>query len=105
MEHDTLASPHVSKEMRSTYLNRRREDVARCRIALKEKDWTVLRRTGHKIKGNAETFGFASLAPLGANLETCAETEEESRARVLLDQLDRVVEDEDAAAPETMSRP
>ncbi len=96
MEDDILISPRISSEMRTTYLNRRREDVARCRAALKQRDWMIIRRTGHKIKGNAETFGFASLAPLAANLEACADTEDLGRAEDLLTQMDKVVE---AASP------
>ncbi|MBX9766109.1 MAG: Hpt domain-containing protein [Bdellovibrionales bacterium] len=62
----------VPREARLLYLERRQKDLGDCSVALKEKDFSVFARVGHQLKGNAEPFGFAELADIGADLEHAA---------------------------------
>ncbi len=91
LENDLFGSPHISAEMRLNYLARRKDEILQCRSALSDGRWEVLKRAGHRIKGNAETFGLTHLGPLGAALEVCAEKQQASEATKLLDQLSSVV--------------
>ena len=93
LDSEFFGAPQISREMKAGYLKRRREEVTQCRTALIEGGWDVLKRAGHRIKGNAETFGIESLAPLGAKLEVCADNHESTEAEQLLNQLEKAVDD------------
>lgn len=54
------------------YLERRRGDVAACRLALEAGDFDVIRRLGHNMKGTGSGYGFPGLTELGAEIETAA---------------------------------
>lgn len=84
--------PVITKEMRETYLKRRLDELDRCRSALKEAEWDLISRVGHKIKGNAETFGFESLTNIGNEIETAAQAKNPVKVSESLDQLARVLE-------------
>lgn len=82
----------ISVQVRQTYLQRRIAEVEGCREALEKNDWAFIVRAGHKMKGNAETFGFDRLALIGNKLEIAAESRNVSQTVEILNQLARVLE-------------
>ncbi len=83
----------ISQEMKTTYLQRRRTDIEKCRSALSMGEFDLIARVGHKMKGNAETFGFHSLETIGTELEKAAEENDPANISQLLVQLGNVVDE------------
>ena len=60
----------ASKKLRLTYLDRKLTDLqAHENLPL---DMAWVQKLGHQIRGNAVTFEFPLLAPIGADLEDAA---------------------------------
>lgn len=62
-------SVDIPKEALEKYIERRRVDLENCKQALEKKDFEVLARVGHQIKGNAATFGYEELGEIAIALE------------------------------------
>lgn len=62
----------IPKEARQKYIERRRSDLENCKKALQEKDFEILARVAHQIKGNASTFGYDELSEIAVELEKMA---------------------------------
>lgn len=82
----------ITFEVRQTYLARRKLDVDSCRAALKNGDWEIIKRVGHKIKGNAETFRFTPLTFVGIALEQAAQNQDAEQATLAIAQFEKVLE-------------
>ena len=62
----------ISDEVRTLYFQRRCTELEECRKALRVHNFKFLRKVGHDLKGNAETFGFAPMSEFGDQLESAA---------------------------------
>ena len=62
-------SVDIPKEARQKYIERRRIDLENCKQALTQKDFEILARVAHQIKGNASTFGYEELAEIAIDME------------------------------------
>jgi len=62
-------SVDIPKEARQKYIERRRLDLENCKKALEQRDFDVLARVGHQIKGNASTFGYEELGEIAISME------------------------------------
>ena len=58
------------------YISNRWADLAFARQLLAKKDFGLLARMAHRIKGSAASYGFAGLGEISATLETAAEQED-----------------------------
>ena len=56
-------------KMMTTYLERRLVDIDRLRQSLENGSVDEFNRIGHQLKGNARSFGFDELEPLGLRME------------------------------------
>lgn len=54
------------------FLENKRKELAELQCALSEKRLQDIVRIGHKIKGNAGSYGFVALGGIGASLEEAA---------------------------------
>jgi HPt (histidine-containing phosphotransfer) domain-containing protein len=54
------------------YLKNRAADVQKLEAALAARDFAVLRKTGHNIRGSAGAYGLPPLSDIGARLEEAA---------------------------------
>jgi HPt (histidine-containing phosphotransfer) domain-containing protein len=54
------------------YLENRKKDLETLRESARNLDFTTIKFIGHNIKGNAESYGFPSLAPIGLRMENAA---------------------------------
>jgi HPt (histidine-containing phosphotransfer) domain-containing protein len=85
------AVDELPSEMRERYLLRRREDLSKCLDALGALDFTQLSKVGHQVRGNAASFGFERLAPVGEELEQAAAVGDRERSMFLLNQFEAVL--------------
>ena len=65
-------SNQIPHEMKVVYIQRRLSDFAECNRAIETGDYSFLEKVGHQVKGNAQSFGFDSLSPIGIALEAAA---------------------------------
>lgn len=70
------------------YISNRWADLAFARQLLVKKDFELLARMAHRIRGNAASYGFAGLGDISAALETAAEQEDADASAEALDQYD-----------------
>ena len=82
-------APH---KMKVVYIQRRKSDFTECMKALESGDWSILERVGHQVKGNAETFGFDELSPIGIALESAAKAKDLVMAKKIVKQFGEVVD-------------
>jgi HPt (histidine-containing phosphotransfer) domain-containing protein len=61
--------PAILLDLIPQYLINRRLELEALEIALAEKDYDSIQSTGHKLKGNAGSYGFYDLTELGSTLE------------------------------------
>lgn len=74
-------------ELIPSYLRRRREDLIQFRMLLEGRDFQAIQQLGHKLSGNAATFGFKTLSQLGTDLEDAADHRDVTRIEELLSSL------------------
>ena len=56
-------------EMYKHYVERRKKDYDRLKLALDKNSVDEFKVVGHQIKGNASSFGFGELASIGLRME------------------------------------
>ena len=56
------------------YLTNRKKELVTLRQALEQGDFQVIENIGHKLRGNAESYGFTELGTWGAKLESLSKT-------------------------------
>ena len=62
----------IPVELKRKYLQRRIEEIDGLLNSLESGDFTLALRLGHQVKGNAQTFEFPQIAPLGVQIEKAA---------------------------------
>jgi HPt (histidine-containing phosphotransfer) domain-containing protein len=62
----------ISAERIRVYVERRREELARCQAGLRSGDYDWAELMGHRLRGNAATFGFPELGEIGERIERAA---------------------------------
>jgi signal transduction histidine kinase/DNA-binding response OmpR family regulator len=71
------------------YLEKRRGDVAKLRVALEEADYATIRTLGHQMAGTGGGYGFAPITEIGNKLEESALASETDRIRRSIEELDQ----------------
>lgn len=54
------------------YIQNRVNDISICKESIKNNNYQPISEIGHKIKGNAATYGFVKLSEIGSRLEMSA---------------------------------
>ena len=70
-------------ELVPIYLRRRDEDVRTLVSMLETGDFLKIQTVGHKLCGNASTYGFHELSRIGSQLEAAAKAHEVSKIEEL----------------------
>lgn len=78
----------IPEEVRQKYIERRKKDLADCRLALTNADFKCFAFIGHQIKGNAVTFGFDELTPIALEMEKLAVEKNVDNLHKLLDRFE-----------------
>jgi HPt (histidine-containing phosphotransfer) domain-containing protein len=68
--------PQLLSRLLPAYVKARAEDSRKLHAALDTRDFQILERVAHKIKGSAGTYGFEKTADCAANLERAAQMRE-----------------------------
>lgn len=76
------------KNMAPTYLQNRRKDMVDMRQWLATGEFKMIERIGHRMKGNALSYGFADLGLLGGELENAARAGDKNRVIGLLSRIE-----------------
>jgi signal transduction histidine kinase/CheY-like chemotaxis protein len=71
------------------YLEKRRADVAKLRIALDHGDYGTIRTLGHQMAGTGGGYGFEPITEIGSVLEDSALAIDADRIRTSIEDLDR----------------
>jgi CheY-like chemotaxis protein len=71
------------------YLEKRRADVAKLRVALGQNDYDTVRTLGHQMAGSGSGYGFAEITEIGGVLEESALARDAARISNGIDALDR----------------
>ena len=77
----------VPLELRKKYLQRRTEELHLLRESLEYNDFGPALRLGHQVKGNAETFEFPHMGPIGQQIEIAARNQNKDELTFLADQM------------------
>jgi histidine phosphotransfer protein HptB len=76
------------------YLKRRHLEIIALKSFLQKRDFAAIAVIGHKLSGNASTYGFKQISEIGADLEKAANCQDtvkiESLTSELANYLDRV---------------
>ena len=78
-------------ELRSGYLDNRCSELRRLEDMLRQRDFPLLRKAGHNLKGTGAAYGFSELTDIGRLLETAAKDEDGSAVELLLDQIEAYI--------------
>lgn len=70
------------------YISNRWADLAFARQLLAKRDFKLLVRMAHRIRGSAASYGFGGLGDISATLETAAEREDADASNEALAQYD-----------------
>jgi HPt (histidine-containing phosphotransfer) domain-containing protein len=81
----------VPEEFRIAYIHRRKADFIECLKALESCDFDFLEKIGHQVRGNAQSFGFDELSPVGTNLEKAAKAKDLSMARKIVENFGEIL--------------
>lgn len=90
---------NVPYEMKVVYIQRRKADIEECLKAIDAENFSFLEKIGHQVKGNAQSFGFDELSPLGIALEIAAKTKDLPKAKSIVLQFSKTVEEIKIASP------
>jgi HPt (histidine-containing phosphotransfer) domain-containing protein len=74
----------VPAELKRNYLERRIRDLGALRQALETGDYGLAAKLGHQVKGNAATFEFPQIAPLGLAMEKAAKKQDRGEITQLI---------------------
>lgn len=69
---------NVSSELLARYVLNRQKDLEILKESLQQKDYTIIARKAHNMKGSAESFGFPELGFIGDELEVAALNQQEN---------------------------
>ncbi len=67
-----------------SFLENRRKDLERISSAIKEQSYEPIRTIGHRLNGNAGSYGLPKLGEIGAKLEAASEEENLENIKALL---------------------
>ncbi len=69
------------------YLQRKREELIEIEKAIQSSDFSTLKTIGHKLKGNAASYGLNQLGEYGKALEKAAIDQKKEEAALILPQM------------------
>lgn len=86
-----MLSMQVPVELKVKYLDRKVQDIQILITSLESNDFAPALKLGHQVKGNAETFDFPELAPLGIEIESAAKNQDKQSVQRLVNQMSHLI--------------
>ncbi len=77
----------VPVELKRKYLERRIQDIDHLISSLESDDFGPAIKLGHQVKGNAVTFDFPQMAPLGIEIENAAKNQDKESIMSLVQKM------------------
>lgn len=77
----------VPVELKRKYLERRIQDIDHLILSLENNDFGPAIKLGHQVKGNAVTFDFPQMAPLGIEIENAAKNKDKESIKNLIQKM------------------
>ncbi len=77
----------VPVELKRKYLERRIQDIDHLISSLEADDFGPAIKLGHQVKGNAVTFDFPQMAPLGIEIENAAKNQDKESIKSLVEKM------------------
>lgn len=84
--------PDSVRALIPSYIEKRRKDLAVMKLALLQREFHVLARMGHGLKGSGGAYGFAGLSVIGQDLEEAALKSDSRALMFVIDQLEQELE-------------
>jgi hypothetical protein len=81
----------VPLELKIKYLNRRILDLEGLKTSLNNGDYSLALKLGHQVKGNALTFDFPQMAPLGIEIEKAAHRMDRDMVMLLANKMETAI--------------
>jgi HPt (histidine-containing phosphotransfer) domain-containing protein len=81
----------VPVELKRKYIERRVQDIEQLMSSLETEDYEPAMRIGHQLKGNASTFDFPQIAPIGREIENAGKNRDKQSLKSLIEMMDREV--------------
>jgi HPt (histidine-containing phosphotransfer) domain-containing protein len=81
----------VPVELKLKYLSRRIAEIRSLRELLDSGDFSLALKLGHQVKGNAETFEFPQIAPLGVAIEEAARCRDKEQVRSYAERMEQEI--------------
>ncbi|MEE2743053.1 MAG: Hpt domain-containing protein [Bdellovibrionota bacterium] len=72
------------KEIIPNFLEGREKDINLFKVAIEAEDFDQLESIGHKLKGNAGSYGFHKMSEYGAGIEIAAKNKELAKIKSLV---------------------
>lgn len=82
----------VPVELKRKYLERRVQDIQHLISSLDRNDFAPAAKLGHQVKGNAVTFDFPQMAPIGIQIEQAAKTRNKEELKLLIKLMDTEIQ-------------
>ena len=82
----------VPVELKRKYLDRKILDIEILMSSLEQNDFGPAAKLGHQVKGNALTFDFPQMAPLGIQIETAAKNKDVESLKMLIKKMDSEIQ-------------
>ena len=76
-------------ELAPGYLLRRHEEATQLSLLLQAADFDAIQSIGHKLSGNASTYGFHEISRIGVEIENAAQCKETSKIEQLIERYSR----------------
>lgn len=83
----------VPVELKRKYLERRIQDIDHLMSSLEKDDFGPAIKLGHQVKGNAVTFEFPQMAPLGVEIENAARNRDKESIKNLIQKMASEIHD------------
>lgn len=88
---DMMLHMQVPTELKKRYLVRRIQEIKNLKDALYVGDYSHALKLGHQVKGNAATFDFHEMGPIGKEMELAASEKNKERVEYLALEMESIL--------------
>jgi HPt (histidine-containing phosphotransfer) domain-containing protein len=79
-------------ELVPEYLKNRKAEIGELKKLIEKCDYKKMETIGHRLKGNAKSYGFEDLGKLGGRLETASKEKNPTQAQEIVRDMEKLLE-------------